>query len=228
VFRLRYGLPDGVCLRADLSVGQFVRVKIPGERKPRSYSPTEVGIPGEVEFCIKRYKGGRVSSYLCGANVGDSVLMSGPFPPFWIPFKRTGNAQRIGVIAFGIGITEVLPLTKLEMNTGSAEVRVLWANRQPRDVFDTADFSELQRKHEELLKVTFIFSREKGKASDLFGHITDDILKLVFGDWLDRSPVAYFLVVGTRRMKRDGYAMLQRIGFTHKLISRQPCGCCFR
>eukprot|EP00929_Paragymnodinium_shiwhaense_P049693 TRINITY_DN25046_c0_g1_i2.p1 TRINITY_DN25046_c0_g1~~TRINITY_DN25046_c0_g1_i2.p1 ORF type:complete len:294 (-),score=42.12 TRINITY_DN25046_c0_g1_i2:494-1375(-) len=231
IYRLVFGLPKDTCLQADLSVGEFVRVKAPGcSGKPRSYSPMRVATPGELELCVKRYQQGRMSTYLCDTAVGDSVLMSGPFPPFWVPLVRAGPADRIGLIAFGVGITEAWPLAELEVakKTG-ASVRLLWANRTPQDTFDVAKMREAAEDSDGRLKVTLIYSRLGGEEGDLRGRVCAQVLQDVFGDWLKQGNADHtrFLVVGTKQMKRDCYAMLQDVGFSHKLLRRRfrPFGC---
>lgn len=233
-FRLVYGLPKECRLEADLSVGEFIRVRIP-DVGMRSYSPFRTDTAGEFELRVKRYREGRASKHLCDAAVGDQVQMSGPYPPFWVPFVRAGICSRVGLIAFGVGITEALPLARAELEAGAAsssssssEVRLLWASRGPQEVFDKEWLAELQDKFPQRFKVTHLFSRRAGGTGDLQGRLSQVVLQSVFGDWQAEPDQARFLVVGTKSMKRDGYRLLNSVGFRLPLLRRQPCGCCCR
>lgn len=232
IFRLTFGLPPGRRLEADLGLGEFIRVKHANGGKPRSYSPTCVDVAGEFELCVKRYRAGFVSSHLCDASVGDLVEVSGPYPPFWIPFVRSNGCVRVGLVAFGVGITEALALASVELATTQHEVRLLWANRSPGETFADAQMKYLQESYPDRFKVNYIFSRSSQTDDDqlssaaLSGRVSVEVLQTVFGDWLqDHGKSSGFLVVGTKQMKRDGYAMLNQLGFRNKLIRRQPCGC---
>jgi len=224
IYKLTFGLPEGVLLGIDLSVGEFLRVRHPQGGKPRSYSPVSVDVPGEFQLCVKCYTNGFVSAHLCNMEVGQTARISGPFPPFWVPFVRAGAAPRVGLIAFGVGITEVLPLAKLELAAGDSEVRLLWANRSPQDTYEVDELKQLERNSNGRFRVVFLFSRVQGEVGTLQGRLTQPILQEVFGDW-QAGADARFVVVGTKQMKRFGYAMLRDSGFPLPLIMRRPLGC---
>ena len=81
--------------------GDVVKVVIP-DFKPKSYSMSAER-EGEFDITFKVYPNGRCSGYLDRLQVGDEVSV----------FKRGSKSRNpgshVGLVAFGVGITEILP-----------------------------------------------------------------------------------------------------------------------
>ena len=77
----RFSLPENTAL--DMLPGDHLHVHfdLDGEEITRPYTPASTpDDTGFFELIVKRYPTGIMSSYLHKRNVGESVMMSGPFP----------------------------------------------------------------------------------------------------------------------------------------------------
>ena len=153
-----FKVPEGgQDLGVDIAVGDVVKVVVPGY-KPKSYSmSSKRPLLGEFDITFKVYPGGRASPYLDSIKVGEFINV---FP--------MGNKQRqhgglVGVVAFGVGITEALPIARAELEaaTDAQQVLLLWASRTAQETFWHSQFAELKAKHGVRFKVVTILSREK-------------------------------------------------------------------
>jgi len=188
-----------------IDYGDVVKVEIP-DYKPKSYSMSSAR-PGEFDITFKVYPGGRCSGYLDSIKVGESVNV----------FKRGANERQagthVGMVAFGVGITEALPIAKAELEKKDAvKVHLLWAARKFEDMFWHREIKELHEKHEEAFQVTRILSQEDREGC-LKGRVDVGVLESVFGGWKDHVHGVRFLVVGTKPMMRECESNLTKVGF---------------
>jgi len=183
--------------------GDVVKVLIPGY-KPKSYSMSAAR-PGEFDLTVKVYPGGKCSGYLDSVKVGETVEVFAKGKK-----ERRPGGSHVGLVAFGVGITEALPIAAAELQKGVHEVHLLWAARTYADMFWHDEIAELQAAHE-AFKVTRILSREDREGC-LRGRVEARVLEDVFGSWKG-NPQARFLTVGTKEMMRQAEATLTRVGF---------------
>ena len=210
VFTLTFSHPEAVeSFRMDM--GDVVKIVVPGY-KPKSYSVSAMR-PGEFDVTFKVYPNGRASGYLDRLEVGDETTV----------FRR-GNKTRlpgrhVGLVAYGVGITEALPVAAAEVAKGDAhKVTLLWANRTVADTFWADRIADLETTGK--FRLVSIFSREHVDDA-LYGRITPDVLKTAFfsdddgspGDEASSSSSSKFLVVGTKQMMAQTDAMFAEIGF---------------
>jgi len=201
-------------LRLDL--GDVVKMVIPGY-KPKSYSMSALRKDqNEFDITIKIYPNGRASGYLDKLVVGDTIGSFGiqkgkvrHIPPQKTPFV-------VGLIAYGVGITEAWPIAKAELEDhGEADkVVLLWASRTKADTFWTDEIKDYQKRYPEKFRLVNIFSRENVEGS-LHGRIDSSVLKDVFksDNDDDQNEGLRFLSVGTKPMMRLTDDMLNDIGF---------------
>ncbi|CAJ1461393.1 unnamed protein product [Effrenium voratum] len=226
VVRFTFALPQHSSLQSlgfDLGRGSFVKVKAP--RGARPYSPTsEVTRKGSFDLTVKIYPNGRVSEHLNGLSVGDVAMCSGPGPVPWIHIRRR-EGRGFGLIAFGVGITEIIEVAKCELAREScAKLVLLWVNRTWSDVFDLQSLSELVDKSGGRLGVTHVLSREK-RDGCFSGRISAALLNEAFAPLLDLEHSRLrFLAVGTRSMKQHAARCLQELGFgpSAQLLYKRP------
>jgi len=223
VHTLTFSNPAGYnSLAVRIECGDVVKVCIPNY-KPKSYSMSAERT-GEFDITFKVYPGGRGSGFLDRMNIGDTVEVF-----------RMGRMQRsagtfIGVVAFGVGITEALPIVKCELAKSDAKrIVLLWAARTFQDTFWNDELLALKDAHGERFAHVFIFSQER-RDDALFGRINVSVLRDVFerrfiadsesSDLSSRSGVR-FLVVGTKQMMREANNMLAEMGYpkrSHALL----------
>jgi len=243
VRRLTFALPPPAgggatslaSLGFDLGLGDFVQVRAPGGFPPRAraYSPVSPeGRAGSFDLVVKCY-GGRVSGHLEELEVGETALLSGPGPVPWMRLRRSSSGSGgasgasggapIGLVAFGVGITEALPvaLSELEGSGSANTVTLLWANRGWADVFWRQEVEAMQEKYgRERFAVVHALSREQRDGCE-HGRVDRALLQRVFAEF-DRAR-ARFLVVGTKGMKKSAAAHLAALGFSGPaLLQKRP------
>ena len=126
--------------------------------------------------------------------------------------KERNEGTHIGVIAFGVGITEAYPIAKLELERpGEGTVKLLWGARTFGDMFWHAEIEKLSEEYPDRFLVTRVLSRED-KSGCLKGRIDSAVLSATFGAWTS-LPGARFLLVGTKPMMREAADKLTSIGF---------------
>lgn len=206
--------------RFQTSHGEVLNVLVP------NHTPTPYSVSGqragEFDVTFKAYPNGRASGYLDSLQVGDEldVYRSGS--------KRRQAGRYVGVIAYGIGITEALPVAAAELANDDAEqVTLLWAVRRSGDVFWENEIDALKQQHGERFTCVVILSREEQSEVEvrkdvLHGRVGVEVLTQVFDvQWGTsvggvnerfRSSVR-FLAVGTGQMMFDTVDYLQKMGY---------------
>jgi ferredoxin-NADP reductase len=216
-------------LSLDLGVGDHIKLFAPWG-KPRSYSPTALR-PGSFDLTVKLRDGGHVSDYLRNLEVGDSAMISGPFPP--TPMKRY-SSQNVGLISFGVGITEALQVAMAELaSSESSTVVLLNGNRKWSDVLFLEELKQLKTRYGERFKLVHYLSKEgsppkQHDGSIEHGRIDEKVIQAHFPvrAGADKSQHGWrFLVVGTKIMKKQLHSILEKIGHgdksSHSLLQKQ-------
>lgn len=229
VYTLTFQTPQGkeflgVKSGAPFSIaqGDVVKVCVP-DYKPKSYSMSAER-PGEFDITLKVYPGGRASGYLDRCPIGGSIDVFG-----LAKGKQRCPGSHIGLIAYGVGITEALPvaaalLSEQDLQLGSLDwaeperVLLLWASRTYGDTFWHDRIAALKEQHGDRFEVRTILSREDREGS-LKGRVSPEVLSEVFdGAWgtqpgSNRRAGVRFLSVGTKEMMMDTDKMLGKIGY---------------
>ena len=221
VYTLTFRMPDyeadaftGAAIhhsKLRLDLGDVVKMVIPGY-KPKSYSVSALR-EDEFDITIKVYPNGRASGPLDRLKIGDKINSFGKSVN-----RRRNPGKYVGIVCFGVGITEGIPVARAELEEGSADkVVLLWASRALNDTFWGDEIRALCKQFPDKFKMVNVFSREEQEGC-LHGRINPDILKKVF------QPAnindARFLSVGTKEMMRQTEGMLSGIGYTmpHNLL----------
>lgn len=119
----------------DFKPGQYADINIPGTDQHRSFSMASTqATPGEVEFLIKKYPGGRFAELLDGGlAIGDRVDITGPYGSFTL---KDAHVLPVLCIGGGAGMAPILSLLKHLNETGSTRpVRFYYGARTADDVF---------------------------------------------------------------------------------------------
>lgn len=189
-----------------LDLGDVVKMVIPGY-KPKSYSISELR-ENEFDVTLKVYPNGRASGYLDRLRVGDNVHS------FGMRCSRSHNpGSYVGIIAYGVGITEGLPVARAELEKGLAKKLVLlWASRTMADTFWNEQIEKLKTDFPDTFQIVYILSREENDDC-LHGRIDRTVLSSVFDVPQDERDQARFLSVGTKEMMKLTDGMLAEIGY---------------
>eukprot|EP01059_Diplonema_ambulator_P000156 TRINITY_DN10143_c0_g2_i1.p1 TRINITY_DN10143_c0_g2~~TRINITY_DN10143_c0_g2_i1.p1 ORF type:complete len:173 (-),score=35.88 TRINITY_DN10143_c0_g2_i1:776-1294(-) len=169
---------------------------------------------------MKIYKGGRMTEFLRGAEVGQDL--------WWAPKPmktRTTGCSNVGLLTMGIGITGILPVLERELSTNpTSKVVLLYCNRTSQDEVWVEKIKTLSETHTDRLTFTRHLTREAVKATDSEEHIshdrlTPDVLAKYFAGWDPRDSA--FRVVGSERQKRAVDRVLRQMGFRQDLVVRK-------
>ncbi len=201
-----------------LDMGDVVKMVIPGY-KPKSYSVSALR-SDEWDVTFKVYPNGRASGFLDRLNIGDSIMSFGKHAA-----RRHNPGSYVGIIVFGVGITEGLPVARAELEKGkeddTAKVVLLWASRTMEDTFWTEELQELKELYKDKFELVYLLSRQPEAKDCLHGRVSPEILKQVFQP--PNPNEARFLSVGTKEMMRCMDEMLTQIGYPmpqHSLLPK--------
>lgn len=153
--------------------------------KAKSYS-VSAERPGEFDLTIKIYPHGRASGYLNSLAIGDTVEC-------WCKSNKPRNpGTHVGLIAYGVGITEILPMAAAELaKPDASQVRMLWASKTRGDTFWRDQIAALEREFPTQFSFVEIVSRDPDYAERvgaLQGRVTAEAMRLVFDAYWGTDP----------------------------------------
>lgn len=232
VHTLTFEIPEGhgfsgkACAHKDirLDYGDVIKMVIPNY-KPKSYSLSALRPEqNEMDITVKIYPNGRASGFLDRLKIGDHIQS------FGMRKNTTRNPGKFfGGIAYGVGITEIIPVAEAELRKGDAEkVVVLWASRTSEDTFWGDKIEELKQTYGDKFEMVHIHSREvKSDPNVLHGRIDPSVLQNVFETRMKKAHInrenARFLAIGTKEMMFMTDQMLNKIGYpmpNHSLLPK--------
>eukprot|EP00931_Biecheleriopsis_adriatica_P008091 TRINITY_DN109322_c0_g1_i1.p1 TRINITY_DN109322_c0_g1~~TRINITY_DN109322_c0_g1_i1.p1 ORF type:complete len:296 (-),score=44.89 TRINITY_DN109322_c0_g1_i1:62-949(-) len=224
VLQLTFGLPDNSTeLDLNIAVGEHIKIRSNGLFPfARSYSPVAIR-PGEFDLIVKVYPPtfgyktpAFVSHHLSTLQIGDTALLSAPYPPPFQTMKRD-VARKVGIIAFGVGITEAIGVVS-GLPASVEAIVLLWALRDRQELYAGRLLEELQAKKKTSLTIKHYFSAEAGRRLDV------QALREIF-PWTDGSAEDQrFLAVGTKTMMKDAYALLNSAAIPYRKLLKKKFG----
>jgi len=158
--------------------GQYADLTIPGTDEHRSFSmATTQSTPGEIEFLIKKYPGGRFSGLLeDGLQVGDELALNGPYGSFTL---KEGHVLPVVCIGGGAGMAPILSLLRHLGETGNTRpVRFYYGARTAQDLFYLDEITELGKSLTDFQFVACLSESMDGSSEALgvaleAGNVTD-------------------------------------------------------
>lgn len=189
----------------------------------KSYSPTDVSRPGEIDFTIKLYPDGQNAKLLKALLVGiDHIYVAGPWKR-----KERLPASHAYLIAFGIGITEISRVANSLIQDG-VPTTVVYANRYREDVCFRQEMDKLMRENP-LFQVKYMYSRETESlsANEFLGRLDSaqalqDVLGLernnpdseepTSDEPSNASPVR-LLAIGSKPMMKHAWECFDELGY---------------
>ncbi|EPY32647.1 cytochrome-b5 reductase [Strigomonas culicis] len=131
-------MPVASCVVAKFTDGE-------GKDVLRPYTPiTSQRTKGSFELLVRKYPKGKMGHHLFSMQVGDELLMKGPFEKF--PYKAN-MWKHVGMIAGGTGIAPMYQViqTILENPKDKTNVSLIFANNQRRDILLANELTEMQK-----------------------------------------------------------------------------------
>jgi NAD(P)H-flavin reductase/rubredoxin len=191
----RFALPSDKHILG-LPVGQHVRLSFKDEDGivvSRPYTPiSSDDDAGFVEFCIKVYSGGAMSTKLDSLEIGDSMTFEGPvgnltytdrgeftvFDPVSGDITKRAGIKSLGMVCGGTGITPMLQVIRQVFKDvgDTTRVSLVFANKSPADVLFKAELDELAATHKNL-SVHYTVDKADGKWEGSTGFVDAEMLK---------------------------------------------------
>lgn len=229
-FRLD-GHPDVVMAdHVDIHLGQTIKLYLEDNDDDhrllnwtlKSYSPTDVSRPGEIDFTIKLYPDGLNAKMLKALQVGtDHIYVAGPWK-----VKERLPASHTYLIAFGIGITDIFQVAKSLVKDG-VPTTLIYANRYREDVCYREELEEMMQ-GETFFEVKYMYSRESEALSsnEVLGRLDSaQVVQQVLGlgpnrlddtesssSSSDAFPIRV-LVIGSKPMMKQTWKYLEEMGY---------------
>jgi len=256
IMKFTFELPRGVSLRSlgfDAGLGDFVRMRpyvedhrqlVQNPAGGRAYSPVLLpDVEGKFGVIIKAYgpedEVVGMSSLLKHVPIGTELLITNHVEHvFWKDRNRgyycnertidpdSKGDYSVGLIAFGIGITEVAIVAASELlDPRVKRVSILWANKKWSDTAWVCSgtqgsqsddmihnlFAD-QARYGDRLKIMHILSQEERPEASFHGRISPDVLREAFlADSVPQERLKC-LAVGTTVMINSAYEMLADLG----------------
>jgi propane monooxygenase reductase component len=168
--------------------GQYADIHIPGSDQHRSFSmATTQSTPGELEFLIKKYPGGKFSGLLeDGIATGDELSLTGPYGTSTL---KDGHVLPVVCVAGGAGMAPILSILRHMSETGSERpVRFYYGARTAADLFYLDEIAEIGSRLVDFAFVACLSesmegamadsaSFEEGNVTDVVGRHENDIGK---------------------------------------------------
>lgn len=179
--RFRFALPHQDQILG-LPVGQHITIKasLPdGSEVMRPYTPTSDGRQrGHVDFVIKVYPQGQMSTAMDKLTIGDSLLFKGPKGRFTYQprFKKA-----IGMLAGGTGITPMYQVAHavLKDPNDPTQISLIFANVTADDILLKGELDALAKENPGRFKVYYVLNEAPEGWKGGVGFISADMIKYV-------------------------------------------------
>ncbi|EGW30434.1 NADH-cytochrome b5 reductase 2 [Spathaspora passalidarum NRRL Y-27907] len=165
------GLVTASCL-----LTKFVTAK--GNNVIRPYTPvSDTEQKGTIEFVVKKYEGGKMSSHIFDLKENETLSFKGPVVKWkWEP----NQFKSISLIGGGTGITPLYQLLhEITKNpTDKTKVNLIFGNVSTDDILIKKEIDAIANAHKDQVKVTYFVDKAKeGEAWEgKVGYITKDFL----------------------------------------------------
>ncbi|WP_072801693.1 FAD-binding oxidoreductase [Rhodococcoides yunnanense] len=176
--RLAPTAPEGFQFKA----GQYADLHLPGTEETRSFSMASTpSSPGDVEFLIKKYPGGKFAALLDdGISVGDEIALTGPYGSSTL---KDGHVLPVVCIGGGAGMAPILSLVRHMSETSNPRpVHFYYGARTPEDLFYIDEISEVGRGLTDFAFIACVSdaagAQGSGSLSFEEGNVTDVVRRL--------------------------------------------------
>lgn len=234
VVLLRFALPREDAILG-LDIGHHIRLKGhyrdegiadgSGELQfvERSYTPVSTNDDkGYFDIVVKLYPMGKMSRYLSGLEIGDSVQVMGPHGRF---SYKPNMHKELFMIAGGSGITPVLQVIKQILKNrheDQTRMTLLYGNISEGDIILRREIEEMQREHSDRFKLVLVLKNSPEGWTHESGFINQDILKKYLPDQtnseMDRDHVKVLLCGSPTMIKVSKETLLNQMGYNRRQI----------
>lgn len=112
-------------------------MKQPQLQIARHYTPLPASpaAAGQLQFYVRQYNGGEVSTYLSRLRAGEPIEIRGPHLGFDLGARlgEEGGPRKVVFLAGGTGVAPALQVAEYALERNGVDVEILWANRSAVD-----------------------------------------------------------------------------------------------
>lgn len=175
VFDLRNSDDVSGLITASCLLSKFVTAK--GNNVIRPYTPvSDPEQKGTLEFVIKKYDGGKMSTHFFDLKENDTVSFKGPI----VKWKWQANQfKAISLIGGGSGITPLYQLIhEIAKNPeDKTKVDLFYGNISENDILIKKELDTIAEQHKDQIKIHYFVDQGTSEWKGHTGFITKDFLK---------------------------------------------------
>ncbi|KAF5019866.1 hypothetical protein F66182_8102 [Fusarium sp. NRRL 66182] len=182
VKRLRFELPEPDHVSGlKVASALLTKYKGPQDEKPtlRPYTPTsDENEKGFIEFLIKKYPNGPMSTHMHNLVPGQRLDIKGPLPKY--PWEENKH-DHIALIAGGTGISPMYQLTRAIFNNPNDKTKVtlVFGNVSEKDILLKKEFEELENTYPQRFRAFYVLDNPPKEWAGNSGYISKELLKTV-------------------------------------------------
>lgn len=160
---------------ASLLMTKFVTPK--GSNVIRPYTPvSDTEQAGTIDFVVKKYEGGKMSSHIHDLKPNDTLSFKGPFVKWkWEP----NQFKSIALIGGGTGITPLYQLIhEITKNPADkTQVSLFYGSQTPDDILIKKELDALAAKHKDQVKIVYFVDKADASWKGETGYISKEFLQ---------------------------------------------------
>ena len=163
--------------------GQFIFITLSNDEPDMTKHLSISSSPSEDFLEItKRLTGHPFANALIALEIGDIVLLRGPFGKFTF----NGEYKKIGMLSGGIGITPLRSMIRYTIDKGlGTDIVLLYSNRRQDDIAFNSEFEKLQKRNANIRVVNTV-SRPDPFWRGVSGRINAEMIREHMPDYNDR------------------------------------------
>jgi len=194
--KLTFKLPEAD-MESGLPVASAVITKYKGPEmeKPviRPYTPiSDVDQQGTVDFIIKKYEKGPMSSHMHDMEPGQRLDIKGPIPKYqWTANKH----EHIALIAGGTGITPMWQTARAIFKNpeDKTKVTLVFGNISEEDILLKKEFEELENTYPQRFRAFYVLDNPPEQWQGGKGFVTKELLKTVLPEPKEGEKIKIFV-----------------------------------
>ncbi|KAL6711106.1 NADH-cytochrome b5 reductase [Coniothyrium glycines] len=194
--KLTFKLPEED-MESGLPVASAIITKYKGPemQKPviRPYTPiSDVDQKGTVDFIVKKYEGGPMSTHMHDMEPGQRLDIKGPIPKYqWSPNKHA----HIALIAGGTGITPMWQTARAIFKNpeDKTKVTLVFGNVSEEDILLKREFEELENTYPQRFRAFYVLDNPPEQWQGGKGFITKELLKTVLPEPKEGDKIKIFV-----------------------------------
>lgn len=194
--KLTFKLPEED-MESGLPVASAVitKYKGPAMEKPviRPYTPiSDVDQKGTVDFIVKQYPNGPMSTHMHNMEPGQRLDFKGPIPKYqWSPNKH----EHIALIAGGTGITPMWQTARAIFKNpeDKTKVTLIYGNLTEQDILLKKEWEELENTYPRRFRAFYVLDHPPEVWQGGKGHVTKELLKTVLPEPKEGDKIKIFV-----------------------------------